>query len=104
MVHGIITHLIRGVADADIKVWKLRLHHIAENNLQALLCRSTLETLGDFGSHSRIQLHRDDLLGLFQNLGSQVTSTGTDFEDDLMTKQSAQVLFGFDRHYSHRSA
>lgn len=47
------------------------------------MCRSTLETLGDFGSHSRIQLHSNDLLSLFQNLGCQVTSTGTDFEDDL---------------------
>lgn len=95
------THLIRRVTDADIKVWKLRLHHVSKNDLQTLLSRSALETFGDFGSHSRIQLHRDDLLGLFENLCSQVTSTGTDFENDLTTenvRRSPSVVLSIGTH------
>lgn len=74
-------YLIRGVADTDIEIWKLRLHHVSEYHIQAFLRRCPLEALGDFGRHSWIQFHRDDLLGLLQNLRCQVSCTGTDFED-----------------------
>lgn len=75
------TYLVRSVANADVEVRELSFHDISKNHFQAFLGRSALETLGDFGRHSRIQFHRDSLLGLLQNLRCQVSSTGTDFED-----------------------
>lgn len=77
-------YLVGSITDADIEVWELRLHHISKNDLQALLVWSGLEAFGDFCSHTRIQFHSNALLCLFQNLGCQVTSTGTNFEDDLL--------------------
>lgn len=77
-------YLVRSIANADIKVWQLSLHHITENNLETFLGRSALETLGDFGRHTRIQFHRNNLLRFIQNLGRQVTGTGTDFKNNLL--------------------
>lgn len=78
------TYLIWGIADADVEVWKLGFHHISQNDIQPLLVWGRLETLGDFCSHTRIQFHSDAFLCLFQNLGCQITSTGTDFKNDLL--------------------
>lgn len=76
-------YLIRGIADANIEIWKLCLHHVSEYHLQAFLRWCPLEALGHFGRHSRIQLHRNDLLGLLQDLRGQVSRSGTDFEDHI---------------------
>lgn len=78
------TYLVRSIANANIKVGQLSLHHITKNNLETFLSRSALETLGDFSRHTRIQFHRNNFLRFIQNLGRQVTSTGTDFEDNLL--------------------
>lgn len=78
-----ISYLIRGVADADIEIGKLRLHHVSKYHIQTFLRRCSLKTLGDLGRHSRIQFDRDYPLGLLQNFRRQVASTGTDFEDDI---------------------
>jgi hypothetical protein len=80
------TYLVGGIADTDIEVWKLGLHHISKNDIQPLLVWGGLETLGDFCSHTGIQFHSNALLCFFQNLGCQVTSTGTNFKDDLLTR------------------
>lgn len=56
---------------------------IAEDDFEAFRGGCSLESLGDFSSHTRIGLAGDDLLCLFENLGRQVSCSGTDFEDDL---------------------
>lgn len=77
------SYLVRCVADTDIEVWKLRLHHVPEYHIQAFLGWCSLESFGDFGRHSRVQFHRNDLFGLLQYLRSQVSSTGTNFKDHI---------------------
>lgn len=96
------TYLIGGITDADIEVWELGFHHISKNDIQAFLVWGRLETLGDFSSHTRVKFHRNTLLCLFQNLGCQVTSTGTDFEDDLLTLLVFWSPFN-DRYNPHHS-
>lgn len=78
------TYLVRGIANANIKIGQFGLHHIAQDNLEALLGRGSLKTLGDFSRHTRIQFHGHNLLRLLQDLCRQVSSSGTDFEDDLL--------------------
>lgn len=77
------SYLVGGITDADVEIWELRLHHVSKNDIQALLVWGGLESLGDFSSHTRIQFHGNTLLRLFEDFGCQVTSTGTDFKDDL---------------------
>ena len=57
------------------------LYHVAEDDFQSLRRRRALKSFGQFGSHSRILLHGYNTLGFFEDLGSQVTGSGTDFED-----------------------
>jgi hypothetical protein len=77
------TYLVGGITDADVEIWELRLHHVSKNDIQTLLVWGRLESLGDFSSHTRIQFNGNTLLRLFENLGCQVTSSGTDFKHDL---------------------
>lgn len=76
-------YLIRSVANAHVEIWKLGLHHVSQNDIQTFLGRGRLKAFGHLGGHTRIQFHRDHLLGLFHNLSRQVTGSGTNFKDDL---------------------
>jgi hypothetical protein len=86
------SYLVGGITDADIKIWELSLHHVSKNDVQALLVWGGLESLGDFSSHTRIQFHGNTLLRLFEDLGRQVTSSGTNFKDDLNINYIALVF------------
>ena len=76
-------YLIWGIANANIEIRKICFDHISQNDIQAWLRWCTLNTLGNFRCHSRIQFHSDDLLGFLEDLDREVTCTGTDFKNDL---------------------
>lgn len=76
--------LIGSVADTDIEIRKVSLHHIAKNNIQTLFGWSRLKPLGDFSSHARIQFDGDALFRSVQDLCCQIACTRADFEDDLL--------------------
>ena len=45
---GWTSYLIRSVADANIKVGEIGLHHIAQENIESFLLGLALDTLRDF--------------------------------------------------------
>lgn len=77
------TYLIWSIRNANIKCWQLSLDDISKQNLQSLLHRRALHTLCDFSGHARINFDGDDFLCCFQDADCQVTSSWTDFEDDI---------------------
>ena len=86
------TYLVGRVADADVKVGQIRLDHVAEQDLEALLLGLALDALGELGGHPGIQLDGHDLLGLFEDPSRQVARSGADFEDDLEGAVSYEIL------------
>lgn len=77
------TDLVRCVAYTDVEVGELCLDHISQRNLEALLLRLALHPFRKFGGHSRIELDGYDFFRLFQYFHCQVTSSGTDFKNNL---------------------
>lgn len=85
------------VADANVKVGKGRLDHVADEDFEAFLLGFAHYTLGDFGGHcmevsenhayrgdcdvhtARIHLYRYYSLGFLEDANCQVASTGADF-------------------------
>ena len=78
-----LTHLIWCIRNADIKVWKIHLHDISEQNIKALRFRLALYSFRDFSSHSWIKLYCYDFLCFFENLYSQIPCTRADFKYNL---------------------
>ena len=77
------TYLIWSVRNADIKRWQFSLNNISKQNFEPLLHRRSLHTLCNFSCHARIDFDCDYFLCCFQNTDCQVTSSRTDFEDDI---------------------
>ena len=82
-ISGEPTYLVGCVADTDVKIWKISLHHVPKHDLQSFLLGLSLHSLRDFSSHAWIQLHCYDSFGFLKYPDSQIACSGADFEDNL---------------------
>ena len=73
--------LIWSVRYAQVKKWHLRLDCITLYDAELVRVAKLLDALRDFGNHTRIDLHRNDLLAALQQLHSRVTRSWTDLKN-----------------------
>lgn len=90
------TDLVRDVGDAQVEERQFRLQHITDKDLQFGLHGRAKDTLLQLSHETGIDFTGDHLLGLFQDLHRHVTSTGTDFQDDICGSQGSFVQHACD--------
>lgn len=83
-------NLVGCVGDEDVEGRPFDLDRISQQDLELPLLRLPLYSLRYFGGHSGIELDGDDFPRRLQDANSQVTGTGTDFEDRV-----GRFQFGF---------
>ena len=76
-------NLIRRICDTNIKERHLSFDCITLNESKFIAVTQFIDTLRHFSDHSWINFHCNDLLASLQKLYCQVTSTWSNFENDV---------------------